>query len=61
MRATNVLLWGLVLGSLLVWLLAVTEVIAVGAWVHLVLVIAIAFGVTGLMRRERAPGQTREL
>jgi hypothetical protein len=51
----------LVLGSLLVWLLAVTEVIAVGAWVHLVLVIAIAFGVTGLMRRERAPGQTRGL
>ncbi len=57
MRATNVLLWGFVLGSLLVWLLAVTDVIAVEAWVHLLLVIAITFGVTGLFRRERATGQ----
>ncbi len=57
MRATNVLLWGFVLGSLLVWLLAVTDVIAIGPWVHLLLVIAIAFGLTGLFRRERATGQ----
>ena len=54
MQGSMVLLWGFVLGSLLVWLLAVTGVIVVGAWVHLLLVIAVAFGLTGLMRRRRA-------
>lgn len=54
MQGSMVLLWGFVLGSLLVWLLAVTGVIAVGSWVHLLLVIAVAFGVTGLLRRRRA-------
>ena len=50
LRATSVVLWGFVLGSLLVWLLAVTGVLELGPWVHLLLVVAVAFGLTGLLR-----------
>ncbi|HSN99578.1 MAG TPA: hypothetical protein VLS89_14890 [Candidatus Nanopelagicales bacterium] len=53
-QATSVLLWGFVLGSLLVWLLAVTDVLEVGPWVHLLLVVAVAFGLTGLLRGGKA-------
>lgn len=43
--------WGITLGSFLVWLAAVTGVFHVGPWIHLLLVISIAFAVTGLLFR----------
>ncbi len=41
--------WGFTAGAFLAWLLAVTGVYEAGAWIHVLLVIAIAFGVTGLL------------
>ena len=44
-------LWGITLGLFLVWLLGVTGAFPVGPWIHLLLVISIAFAVTGLLWR----------
>ncbi|MDC0740223.1 hypothetical protein [Polyangium mundeleinium] len=43
--------WGLTVGAFLAWLLAVTGVYEAGPWIHLLLVISIAFAVTGLLFR----------
>ncbi|MDI1432946.1 MULTISPECIES: DUF4175 domain-containing protein [Polyangium] len=43
--------WGLTIGAFLAWLLAVTGVYQAGPWIHVLLVISIAFAVTGLLFR----------
>ncbi|HVK70579.1 MAG TPA: hypothetical protein VM694_39265 [Polyangium sp.] len=43
--------WGLTVGAFFAWLLAVTGVYEAGPWIHVLLVIAIAFAVTGLLFR----------
>ncbi|MDI3288970.1 hypothetical protein [Polyangium sp. 15x6] len=43
--------WGLTIGAFLAWLLAATGVYEAGPWIHVLLVIAIAFAVTGLLFR----------
>jgi hypothetical protein len=42
-------LWGITVTAFLVWLLAALGVFQVGAWIHVLLVIAIAFALTGLL------------
>lgn len=48
---TDGVLWGVVLVSLLMWLLAVLGVLSVGGWIHVLLVIAASFALTGLLRQ----------
>jgi hypothetical protein len=43
--------WAMTLGLFLVWLLAATGVFSAGPWIHLVLVIVVAFVATGLLWR----------
>ncbi|WP_240807032.1 hypothetical protein [Polyangium spumosum] len=45
------LFWGLTAFAFLAWLLAATGVYEAGPWIHVLLVIAIAFAVTGLLFR----------
>jgi hypothetical protein len=41
--------WGITAFVFLVWLLAATGVYDAGAWIHVLLVIAVSFAVTGLL------------
>ena len=43
--------WGLTAGAFFAWLLAATGVFHAGPWIHVLLVISIAFAVTGLLFR----------
>jgi hypothetical protein len=52
-----VVLWSVALISLLLWLLAVAEVLPLGAWSYVFLVISGAFALTGLLRQRS--GQRR--
>lgn len=50
-RIAMMAFWAMTLGLFLVWLLAATGVFSAGPWIHLVLVIVVAFVATGLLWR----------
>jgi len=43
--------WGLTACAFLVWLAVATGLFQAGAWINLLLVVAVAFAVTGLLFR----------